>query len=77
MYESDPFEAKKLVEERQAKAAKAREEQAALEAGPKREKKVRTEYDNAPEVRMAGELRETVEAAIKKVSMPPAKCVIF
>jgi ATP-dependent RNA helicase DHX57 len=68
MYEADPFAAKKALEERQAKAAKARGEQEALQgSGERRPKKVFNEYDKAPEVRMAGSLRELVEDAIKKV----------
>jgi ATP-dependent RNA helicase DHX57 len=68
MYESDPFAARKAVDERQAKAAKLKEEQeAALKGGRKREKPVTNEFTNAPEVKMAGSLRDKVEGAIKQV----------
>jgi ATP-dependent RNA helicase DHX57 len=68
MYESDPFAARKVVDERQAKAAKLKEDQeAALNGGRKREKPVTNEFTSAPEVKMASSLRDRVETVIKQV----------
>ncbi|KAI0785417.1 hypothetical protein BC629DRAFT_1593889 [Irpex lacteus] len=64
MYEADPFTARKVVDERQEKAAKKREEppsgsRATVAA-------TSPEYAQAPEVKMASSIRETVEESIKK-----------
>lgn len=68
MYESDPFAARKAVTERQEKASKKRDEsQQGQNAGGGSTSKVSKEFLNAPEVKMATELRELVEDAIKKV----------
>ena len=68
MYESDPFAARKAVTERQEKASKRRDEsQQGQNAGGGSTSKVSKEFLNAPEVKMATELRELVEDAIKKV----------
>ena len=67
MYESDPFAAHKAVKRRQEDAAK---QKAALEAGsskPTAKPQVSKEFINAPEVKMATSLRDTVEEAIRKV----------
>jgi ATP-dependent RNA helicase DHX57 len=70
-YDSDPFAARKAVDERQAKAAKLKEEQeSALGGGRKREKPVTNEFTKAPEVRMAASLRDRVEAVVKQVYLP-------
>lgn len=71
MYESDPFAARKAVDERQASAAKRKEEK---EQGSSRPSATATkesiEFANAPEVKMASDLRELVESCIKKVASP-------
>ena len=67
MYESDPFDAKKEVERRQAAAQKAREAPTSgsqLGEIPKPNSKGSSGY---PEVVMATSLRELVEDAIKEV----------
>lgn len=85
-YMSDPFAARKMVDERQSKArARREEEDAAAEAsiggeidqsgGSKSRAQVSKsraakEFSYAPEVRMAQSLRESVEATIKSVSFP-------
>jgi ATP-dependent RNA helicase DHX57 len=65
MYDSDPFRARKMVDERQAKVAKAQAEEDAR--ARKRDKPVKNEFTDAPEVRMAISLREKTEEAIKLV----------
>ena len=67
MYESDPFAAKREVEERQAQATKRREE--ASTPTPKADHKSTSApiSSNYPEVIMATSLRDLVEEAIKKV----------
>ena len=74
MYESDPFAAYKAVKQRQEEAAK---QKVALEASSSKsavQPKVSKEFINAPEVKMATSLRDTVEEAIRKVcrfALPP------
>jgi ATP-dependent RNA helicase DHX57 len=65
----DPFAAKKAVEERQARAAQKAAELEAIRSGGerKRPKEEINEFSNCPEVRMAANLRELVEDAVKKV----------
>lgn len=63
MYDADPFAARRAVDERQAKAAKNRQE-----GNPKDSKtQASQEFAHAPEVRMASELRDMVEDVVKKV----------
>ena len=67
MYESDPFAAHKAVKHRQEEASKRK---AALEAGTSKSaahSQVSKEFVDAPEVKMASSLRDTVEEAIQKV----------
>jgi hypothetical protein len=67
MYESDPFAAYNAVKRRQEEAAKQR---AASEAGTSKsaaQPQVSKEFIDAPEVKMAISLRDTVEEAIRKV----------
>lgn len=66
MYESDPFAARKSVEERQEKATKKREniEQAVTRPVPRTEP---DPFDDSPEVKLSAELRELLENAIKTV----------
>lgn len=68
MYDADPFSARREVEERQARAAKKREEATAGGSGISRPQFVSNEFTHAPEVKMASRLREIVEDAVKKVS---------
>lgn len=73
MYEADPFTARKAVDERQEKAAKKREEppsgsRATVAA-------TSPEYAQAPEVKMASSIRETVEESIKKVRSHNPGCL--
>jgi ATP-dependent RNA helicase DHX57 len=66
MYYADPFEARKEVDERQAKSTQKREiTETSREIRPK--DTVSPEFAEAPEVRMAGGLRDLVEDAVKKV----------
>ncbi|KZT27687.1 P-loop containing nucleoside triphosphate hydrolase protein [Neolentinus lepideus HHB14362 ss-1] len=68
LYNPDPFAAKKEVEERQAQVAQRREQRSQAPSvfeGPK-SGQVSPEFANAPEVKMAGSLREQVETCIKK-----------
>ncbi|KAK0208634.1 P-loop containing nucleoside triphosphate hydrolase protein [Desarmillaria ectypa] len=64
MYDTDPFSARKMVEQRQAKAAEKRAEPEAKsdphgsEASPG--------FQNWPEVKMSNELRNQVEDAVKQ-----------
>ncbi|KAG8923397.1 hypothetical protein FRC00_006311, partial [Tulasnella sp. 408] len=75
-YMPDPFAARKMVDERQSRArAKREEEEAQSDAGfdgesvgsraPASKPRAAKEFQNAPEVRMAQSLRDSVEAAIK------------
>ncbi|TFK56866.1 P-loop containing nucleoside triphosphate hydrolase protein [Heliocybe sulcata] len=67
MYNPDPFAAKKEVEERQAHAVQRREQRSEVSSSVgQRGGQVSSEFANAPEVRMAGSLREQVESCIKK-----------
>lgn len=69
MYDTDPFAARKEVDERQAKAAKKREEVDENRSSSSRNQVVVSgEFALAPEVRMASSLRDIVEEAIKKAS---------
>lgn len=67
MYDADPFTARKEVDERQAKAAKKKEEASAV-GSSSRSQPVSTEFAQSPEVRMAAGLRDMVEDAVKKAS---------
>ncbi|KAH8094722.1 P-loop containing nucleoside triphosphate hydrolase protein [Cristinia sonorae] len=76
MYEADPFLAKKMVEERQARIAHRREESSQPERGkpgnPTAHGSALSEFSNAPEVKMASSLRDLIEETIKKaVSLHP------
>lgn len=66
MYEADPFAARKVVGERQEKAAKKKEDggrgQGSADRGPGA-----SDYASAPEAKMATTLRDFVEDAIKKM----------
>ena len=66
MYDADPFAAQKMVEERQAKAAQRKEEPSKMNRAddPRLTNRSSTNY---PEVIMAGDLRDLVENAVKKV----------
>jgi len=68
MYDADPFQAKKVVEERQAKAAqKAQQTSTSRVADIKvHSGQISSDY---PEVIMATSLRELVEDAIKQVGL--------
>ena len=69
MYDTDPFAARKEVDERQAKAAKKREEVDENHGSSSRNQPaVFREFALAPEVRMASSLRDMVEEAVKKAS---------
>ncbi|EGO02407.1 hypothetical protein SERLA73DRAFT_120997 [Serpula lacrymans var. lacrymans S7.3] len=65
MYDTDPFAARKQVDERQAKAVQKREAGASSglqnAAGP-------NEFSRAPEVKMASSLRDLVEDAVKRAT---------
>jgi ATP-dependent RNA helicase DHX57 len=69
MYEPDPFEARKALEAKHAKANTKKEEAQSNEKDKRRyqDQNVSPEFANAPEVKMATNLRELVEASIKKV----------
>lgn len=69
MYNQDPFAAKREVEERQAKVARVQAERndPAAHASGSRSGPVSNEFSQAPEVKMATSLRDTVEGAIKQV----------
>ncbi|KAJ7446393.1 P-loop containing nucleoside triphosphate hydrolase protein [Mycena galericulata] len=83
MYEADPFAARKEVDQRQAQAiSKRRDEaqaqspgesvEASLRASQPRQPAASGEFAQAPEVRMAGGLRELAEDAIKQaISLYP------
>ena len=68
MYEADPFAARKLVNERQEKAAQKKEE-ASRPAGSSKSTQPSPEFANAPEAKMASSLRDFVEDAVKKVML--------
>ncbi|KAM5535888.1 hypothetical protein V8D89_010506 [Ganoderma adspersum] len=65
MYEADPFAARKVVNERQEKAAQKKEE-ANRPEGHSRPIQQSSEFGNAPEVKMASSLRDFIEDAVKK-----------
>jgi ATP-dependent RNA helicase DHX57 len=65
MYDADPFQAKKIVEERQAQRSQQASTSSA--ADPKVHKSSGQIPSNYPEVIMATSLRELVEDAIKQV----------
>lgn len=67
MYESDPFAAHKVVKRRQEEAAKQKASLEASTSKPSAQSQVSKEFVNAPEVKMATSLRDTVEEAIRKV----------
>ncbi|KAF4611691.1 hypothetical protein D9613_004209 [Agrocybe pediades] len=67
MYDADPFAAKKMVEERQAKATQRREETSGPSISkPNQNAPTGSPTATYPEVIMASSLRELVEDAIKK-----------
>ncbi|KAF9024145.1 P-loop containing nucleoside triphosphate hydrolase protein [Hymenopellis radicata] len=67
MYDTDPFAAKKMVAERQVKAAERREVIAAASTSSTRASSpVSREFERFPEVKMAPELRAMVEDCIKQ-----------
>ena len=70
MYDADPFQAKKIVEERQAKAAQKSQRASTLSVADTKvhQSSSRTSSDH-PEVIMATSLRESIEDAIKQVSL--------
>ncbi|KAJ7631194.1 P-loop containing nucleoside triphosphate hydrolase protein [Roridomyces roridus] len=81
MYEADPFTARKDVDKRQEQAAKKREE---VQVQPESSESVQTrapeprrpeasgQFAHAPEVRMASDLRDIAEEAIKQaISLHP------
>ena len=68
MYDTDPFAARKEVDERQAKAAKKREVDEDRGSSSRNQPAVFREFALAPEVRMASSLRDMVEEAVKKAS---------
>lgn len=63
-YDPDPFAAKAAQEERQRKAAALREKRERPETADEADLGV---FDRGMEVKMATGLRDTVEAAVKKV----------
>jgi hypothetical protein len=78
MYSADPFAARKEVEQRQAQTISKRRDEATPRSGesveatlrgsePRRDNTVSKEFAEAPEVRMAGTLRDLAEDAIKQV----------
>lgn len=67
MYDADPFAARKAVDERQANAAQKKASSAAGAGPSKGGQTVSREFENAPEAKMAGALRDLVESSIKKV----------
>lgn len=72
MYESDPFAARKAVDERQALAAKKKDENEPSSSRPSAAPtKESIEFANAPEVKMASDHRDLVESSIKKVLSAP------
>ncbi|EIN13864.1 P-loop containing nucleoside triphosphate hydrolase protein [Punctularia strigosozonata HHB-11173 SS5] len=74
MYYADPFEARKEVDERQAKATQKRGDSVADKTEIKPREAASPEFAQAPEVRMAGALRDLVEDAVKQgiASFPEA-----
>ena len=66
MYDADPFAARKMVQDRQEKATKKKEEASRPESGIKPTSHS-PEYANAPEAKMATSLRDFVEDAVKQV----------
>ncbi|KAL0951656.1 hypothetical protein HGRIS_008336 [Hohenbuehelia grisea] len=68
MYDADPFAAKKEVEARQEQATKRREDSHRASDDPRAKSKTSSEFDHAPEVRMASSLRELVEESIKQAT---------
>lgn len=67
MYESDPFAAYRAVKRRQEEAAKQKATREAGTSTSTAQSQVSREFVNAPEVKMATSLRDTVEEAIRKV----------
>ncbi|TFY64181.1 hypothetical protein EVJ58_g2777 [Rhodofomes roseus] len=66
MYDADPFAARKAVDERQAKVVQKREASSFDDNTARDGKHVSREFENAPEAKMAGSLRDLVEDSIKK-----------
>ncbi len=73
MFDADPFAARKAVNERQEKAVQKKEETNRPE-GHSRPIQQSSEFANAPEVKMAGSLRDFIEDAVKKVAI--CACVL-
>ncbi|EIW86949.1 P-loop containing nucleoside triphosphate hydrolase protein [Coniophora puteana RWD-64-598 SS2] len=69
MYSPDPFAARKEVDERQAKAAKKREEVPSEREGRGASNSASHEFANAPEVKMASTLRDLTEDTVKKANI--------
>lgn len=68
MYETDPFAARKAVNERQEQAVK--KGHAASDPRSSSQKVLQSpEFAHAPEAKMASSLRELVEDAVNKVTM--------
>ena len=67
MYEPDPFTAYKAVKQRQEEAFKKKAALEASTSNPIAQPRVSKEFIDAPEVKMATSLRDTVEEAIRKV----------
>lgn len=66
MYDADPFLAKKTVEDRQIKATEKRDSAASTSRASSTISSSR-EFERCPEVKMAPDLRDIVEDAIKQV----------
>ncbi|KAJ7878638.1 P-loop containing nucleoside triphosphate hydrolase protein [Mycena leptocephala] len=74
MYSADPFAARKEVDQRQAQTISKRRDEATPRSGESVEATLRVskEFAEAPEVRMAGTLRDLAEDAIKQaISLYP------
>ncbi|PBL00719.1 P-loop containing nucleoside triphosphate hydrolase protein [Armillaria gallica] len=66
MYDADPFAARKMVEQRQAKAAEKRAEPEPKSDPHTGSSNVSPGFQNWPEVKMSNELRNQVEDAVKQ-----------
>ncbi|KAK0198729.1 P-loop containing nucleoside triphosphate hydrolase protein [Armillaria mellea] len=66
MYDADPFAARKMVEQRQAKAAEKRTEPEPKTGSHTGSSNASLGFQNWPEVRMSNELRNQVEDAVKQ-----------
>lgn len=67
MYDADPFAARKMVEQRQAKAAEKRAEPEPKSDPHTGSSNASPGFQNWPEVKMSNELRNQVEDAVKQV----------